>query len=388
MVALPTSLKGASALPRLQSPARGGALVLTGREGAPYLIQSELVGAVNVALTLGLPLLVSGEPGCGKTDLAFALALHWWQLAQHASKAPEPWQPDDATSGLLQCYVRSDSNARDFLYSYDVMRRFSDAQLSGDAHRSTAKDPRNYIELVGLGRALVDAALGTPRVVLVDEIDKAPRDLPNDLLRELDQGRFEIKEIPENLEPTADPRRQGLQPQMGRSAGGTVSTESRPFIVITSNDERHLPPAFLRRCVFHHMTFPDKAMLNEILRRASELEAQDSGGPGPATAATANEVVAVRTAAVEVFLEMRSLSKLRKKPSTGELLRWHSALWAAFGPDERRRVVRWWEARQDDRSGQDTSGANDRKLSWADLPGMGCLVKNAHDWSELKLSLP
>ncbi|MEZ4464387.1 MAG: AAA family ATPase [bacterium] len=149
-----------------------------------YLPDEALIAATNVAIALGLPLLLTGEAGCGKTDFAFA-------IARFQSGKGRAWDPDDADDGLLDCYVRSDSRARDLLYHYDAVRRF------GDAHHGQqvrAADPRYYIELRNLGRALAEAEVrGRQRVVLIDEIDKAPRDLPNDLLRELDQGRFEIK---------------------------------------------------------------------------------------------------------------------------------------------------------------------------------------------------
>ena len=134
---------------------------------------------------------MTGEPGCGKTHFAWAVA---WGLHKQQNPAAV-YRVEDAPQPLL-CHVRSDSRARDLLYQYDAVRRFGDAQHSGDHGKQRAADARQYIELGGLGLALMNT---TRKIVLIDEIDKAPRDLPNDLLHELDVGDFEIPEIPESL---------------------------------------------------------------------------------------------------------------------------------------------------------------------------------------------
>ena len=205
-----------------------------GQDRYPYHPHQGLVAAANTALLLGVPLLLTGEPGCGKTDFA-------WAAARKLGREP------------LCCYVRSDTRARDLLYHYDAVRRFADAQ--GNRAEEAAR-PQGYIDLMPLGQALLAPQ---QEVVLIDEIDKAPRDLPNDLLRELDQGHFDIPEIP----PDAP-----LGPALGAAAGDDLSgvrlqrrmqrQEERPMplVIITSNQERQLPDPFLRRCVFFHIPFP------------------------------------------------------------------------------------------------------------------------------------
>ncbi len=151
----------------------------------------------------------------------------------------------------LQCYVRSDSRARDLLYTYDAIRRFGDAQNGGPPGLARASDPCNYIELQALGRALVSFRR---RVVLIDEIDKAPRDLPNDLLRELDQTSFEIPEISEQRSDTGGSVLSHgiLLRRASGSPEGVQRTDraAAPLILITSNVERQLPDALSRRCIY------------------------------------------------------------------------------------------------------------------------------------------
>jgi MoxR-like ATPase len=300
------------------------AATLRGREGAPYRAHPDLIAAAQVALSVGRPLLLTGEPGCGKTDFAWALAR---QL--------------DARGELLEAYVRSDSKASDLLYHYDALTRFADAHHGGDAGRARAAEVRNYLRLLPLGTALHDAER---RVVLIDEIDKAPRDLPNDLLRELDQGTFEISEIPTD----APEHPEGLRRQMGRA-----EREARPFMLITSNVERQLPDAFLRRCVFFHIPFPGRERLREILRDRVE-------GP-PA-------LLDRRVAVLEALREVRTLTK---KPGTSELIDWARAL-TVFDEDEVEGALDDFE--------RDLASVTDRsKLKWRLLPALGSLLKLRED---------
>lgn len=220
---------------------------LRGREGHVYRADAGLLAAANAALALEMPLLLTGEAGCGKTDCAYAVA----------SALVEDREVTPGESDLLECYVRSDSRAQDLLYQYDALGRFGDASHGGPAGARRAEEVRNYIELRPLGRALMSAGL---RVVLIDEIDKAPRDLPNDLLRELDQGHFEIPEIPaaddqsgETATPIDPDRPLTFRNQMRRPEGAR-----KPMVIITSNVERQLPDPFLRRCVFFHIPFPSR----------------------------------------------------------------------------------------------------------------------------------
>lgn len=231
-----------------------------------YLAETGLVEAVNIALNLCQPLLVTGEPGCGKTQLAWSIA-------------------DDLGLGEpLVFSTRSTSKAQDLLYSYDAVGRFHDIQSR--VERASQAAP--YIRYEALGRAILE---GRPRVVLVDEIDKAPRDFPNDLLWQLDKMEFDVPELPEGE------RRKVAQ--------------VRPIVLITSNSERQLPAPFLRRCVFHHIEFPSTEQLERIVR-----ERLGSDGPDA-------RLISV---AVERFERVRQLQGLRKKPATGELLSWIVAL--------------------------------------------------------------
>src|SRR5215475_5318615 len=185
----------------------------------PYILLPQLATTVNVALALNQPLLVTGEPGCGKTALAWAVAV---QLGCR----------------VLEFHTKSTSTARDLLYQIDSLRRFHDAS-TGDAR---ARDASAYLAYRALGEAIRSP---TATVVLIDEIDKAPRDFPNDLLNELDRMEFDVPELPD------DQRRK--------------ASVARPIVIITSNSERQLPLPFLRRCVFHHIEFPSPKKLIAII---------------------------------------------------------------------------------------------------------------------------
>jgi MoxR-like ATPase len=252
-------------LPRLNDP-------------AGYLAERGLSDAVNVALLLGQPLLVTGEPGTGKTQSA-------WSIAYELNFPPP-----------LAFYTKTTSTAQDLFYRYDAISHFRDAQL-GIGQRSA----EDYITYEALGLAIL-RALGyeqmepmpysapggepTRSVVLIDEIDKAPRDFPNDILNEIETLSFVVKETGRRF-----------------SAEG----KHRPIIVFTSNSEKNLPDAFLRRCIFYHITFPDEGRLNEIVRRRLGLR----------TGFTEQ----MREGAIRHFLRIRELL-LRKKPATAELLGW------------------------------------------------------------------
>src|SRR5262245_56561311 len=184
----------------------------------PYVLSQELATTVNVALALDQPLLVTGEPGCGKTALAWAVA------AQLGCR-------------VLEFHTKSTSIARDLLYQVDSLRRFYDASVR-DAN---AKDVTRYLTFRALGQAIRSPVT---TVVLIDEIDKAPRDFPNDLLREIDRMEFEVPEV----EPPA-----------------RFCAKAKHFVLITSNSERRLPMPFLRRCVYAHVEFPDAETLTRIV---------------------------------------------------------------------------------------------------------------------------
>lgn len=244
-----------------------------------YLAEDGLRDAVNVAVSLGQPLLVTGEPGTGKTQLAGSIA--------HELGLPAP----------LVFNTKSTSSARDLFYRYDALRHFHDAQF-----RQGETRPDDYVEYEALGLAILlamEAAQANPflpeglrdkgplrSLVLIDEVDKAPRDLPNDVLNEIEQMSFSVKETARTF--TADRR-------------------FKPIVILTSNSEKTLPDAFLRRCVFYHLTFPDRARLLEIVGRRL--------GPGASFSPARLEQ------AVAHFEKIRELG-LRKKPSTAELIAW------------------------------------------------------------------
>jgi MoxR-like ATPase len=232
-----------------------GELVENGRpvadKGRDYVFTDELAAAIDVAIGLGRPLLVSGDPGCGKTELGYAIARRLEIPRLHFFS------------------TKSNSEARDLFYTYDALGRFREAQAPVDPSMPRA-DIADYIEFQALGRAILDAHErgrvdhllhgrrayahpGSPQrsVVIVDEIDKASRDFPNDLLREIEDLAFRVPEL-SRADAAAEPE-----------TPGGIPNEFRPIIVITSNEERQLPDAFLRRCVFHEIAFPS----NDVLRR-------------------------------------------------------------------------------------------------------------------------
>jgi len=221
-----------------------------------YIATEDLKVAVNAALALERPLLIKGEPGTGKTVLAYEVA--------KALNAP-----------LLTWHIKSTTKAQQGLYEYDAVTRLRDSQL-GDPR---VKDVKNYIK----HGKLWDAFTASERpVLLIDEIDKADIEFPNDLLQELDRMEFYVYETDE-----------------------TITAKIRPLVIITSNNEKELPDAFLRRCFFHYIRFPDEETMNAIV---------DVHFPG-----IKKKLVAE---ALRVFYDMRKVPGLKKKPSTSELLDW------------------------------------------------------------------
>ena len=239
---------------------------------AGYIATEELTVAVNAAVTLQRPLLVKGEPGTGKTELAR-------QVAQ-ALGMP-----------LIEWHVKSTTKAQQGLYEYDAVSRLRDSQL-GDAR---VHDVRNYIRKGKLWQAF---AADRRTVLLIDEIDKADIEFPNDLLQELDRMEFHVYET-----------------------GETVRATHRPVVIITSNNEKELPDAFLRRCFFHYIRFPDM----DTMRAIVEVHF-------PAIKP------ALLTAALTQFYELRDMPGLKKKPSTSEVLDWLRLLLAEdLSPEDLRR---------------------------------------------------
>ena len=246
---------------------------------AYYVAEKGLCDAVNVALALGQPLLVTGEPGTGKTQLAASLA--------YELELPAP----------LVFHTKTTSTAKDLFYRYDSLAHFHDAQF-----RKQEPDIENYIAYEALGLAILlsmnppEANSHLPErlrdegpirsVVLIDEIDKAPRDLPNDVLNEIENMSFTVRET-----------------------GQTFSADQsyRPILVLTSNSEKNLPDAFLRRCVFYHISFPGRERLKEIVQGRLRL--------------SADFTPQMLDNAIRHFEEIRELA-LKKRPATAEFLAW------------------------------------------------------------------
>jgi len=251
-----------------------------------YIASPDLMQTVNVAVQLSRPLLIKGEPGTGKTMLAQSIA--------RGLEMP-----------LLVWNVKSTTKAQDGLYVYDTVQRLYDGQF-GDGD---VADIAQYIKFGKLGQAFS----GDERVVLlIDEIDKADLEFPNDLLWELDQMEFSIPETRE-----------------------TVKAQQRPIVLITSNAEKELPDAFLRRCVFHYIEFPDEEMMERIVRvHVPQLDKR------------------LLDLAIQAFYWLRDVPGLQKKPSTSELIDWVQAL---------------------------ARGGVDPKEIAARLPFMGVLLKKDHD---------
>ncbi|MCB9741791.1 MAG: MoxR family ATPase [Alphaproteobacteria bacterium] len=334
----------------MSAPPNLSGQTLLGRPGADgtrpvYYADEALLHAARIAIALRRPLLLTGAPGCGKTDFAWALA-----SALHPDEPP------------LECRVRSTSRARDLLYHYDAVQRFTDATHAPER----ARDPRNYVELMELGVGLRE---GRRRVVLIDEIDKAPRDLPNDLLRVVEDGNFRIPEL--SMAPEAP--REG--DALALSHEMTPLGPERPVLIITSNVERQLPAPFLRRCVYFDIDFPSKARLLEILRSRGDDGAQLLQAlPGGAEA--------LPELAVDLFLALREEPNLSRYPSTSELIDWVQALRLSLQPDRvAAALTELWRARD---SARGTLRASP-ELGWAQLPAISCLIKLREDLVRLKV---
>jgi MoxR-like ATPase len=195
----------------------------------PYFPDEKLRKAVNMAIALKRPLLLKGDPGCGKTRLAEAVA-----YALHGK---------DYHALYFEWNIKSSSKVSDGIYTFDHIKRLRDAQLDQINKTKVSDNLSLYIEKGALAKSFEASKKGKPTILLIDEIDKADIDFPNDLLLELDQKRFEIPELKQN-----------------------ITAEESPIIFITSNDEKDLPPAFLRRCLFHYVEFPEKDDLLKIVK--------------------------------------------------------------------------------------------------------------------------
>ena len=274
-------------------PGKDTAMSETFQGSQDYVASEELMRAVNIAMVLQKPLLIKGEPGTGKTVLAEA-------IAKSLGKELIIWN------------IKSTTKAQDGLYVYDVVQRLYDSQFGGQGVDNIEK----YVKLGKLGEAFT---ADEQVILLIDEIDKADLEFPNDLLWELDRMEFHI-------------------PETGR----TVTAKHRPIVIITSNAEKELPDAFLRRCVFHYIEFPDRELMAEIVN----VHFQDLDQH-------------LLDQVLEAFYRIRSLPQIKKKPSTSEIIDWIQALiHGGYDPD---RVV-------------------------AEVPYLGVLLKKNEDIDALRKS--
>jgi MoxR-like ATPase len=272
-------------------------------KGAEYFIPGEgLLTAINTSIAVGEPLLLTGEPGTGKTQVAYYVS---YKLNLEK---------------LCHFQVKSTSKAQDLLYTFDSIRYFRDANLQKN---DNPLNKREYITEGPLWEALES---DKPRVLLIDEIDKAPRDFPNDLLMELDQNEFPV-------------------PELGKDFKIKAGQNNRPIIIITSNSERRLPEPFLRRCIYHYIKFDESLLKKAINARKDEYPELD------------DEFLQL---AIVSFIELRK-QNLRKKPSTGELLTWVRIMAAASGVDPER-----------------------LKGDLSELPYLGTLLKDRGDLEEIR----
>lgn len=257
-----------------------------------YVASKELIDAVNIAIQLEKPLIIRGEPGTGKTMLAKSIA-------------------DSLNMPFFVWHIKSTTKAKDGLYFYDTVQRLNDARF----HDRDISDIRQYIKFGKLAEAFMSPKKA---VLLIDEIDKADIEFPNDLLNELDEMSFYIPETKE-----------------------TIVAKNRPVVIITSNSEKDLPDAFLRRCVFHYIAFPDYELMKKIIN-VHFPEIHDK----------------LLKKALDIFYEIRKCDDLRKKPSTSELLDWIKIL-----------II---------------SAYDIEKLSLKDIPYIGALIKKEQDLEQFQ----
>lgn len=260
-----------------------------------YIISSELREAIKVSEITGRPLLLRGEPGTGKTLLAHAIA-------------------QEKNLPIFEWHIKSYSKANEGLYTYDAIARLNDSRFSENLDK--VKNIENYIELGALGKAF---SLNSPSIVLIDEIDKADIEFTNDLLLELDQMEFIIIET-----------------------GKKIKAKYRPLTIITSNNEKELPDAFLRRCIFHYISFPDKEFMKTIVyTHFPNIE---------------NELLET---AIDIFYKIRNISDLKKRPSTSEFIDWLQV------------IIHEYE----------------KSIPKEKLPYIGALIKNEEDLLKIKYHL-
>lgn len=270
-----------------------------GGDEEPYIASRGLIEAINLAILLERPLLIKGEPGCGKTRFAKAVAYELYK------------EEANFRDHFVEWHIKSTTKAKDGLYTFNFVDRLRDAQVYAqleEERRAAVLNPETYVEYGPLGRAFyfnqknLPVEQQLPKVVLIDEIDKADIDFPNDLLLELDEMRFSIDEVKEKNELGQYQRKIIHAP-----------AHAKPIIIITSNDEKELPDAFLRRCLFYHIEFPSPGQLFQIINAHFKQPAEEKV-----------------KAAIETFYHLRDVmagdESSGKKVSTSELIDWFKVM--------------------------------------------------------------
>lgn len=292
-----------------------------------------LVAAVQVAKDLKMPLLVTGEPGTGKTDLAYWIKEYLESFTTNDGLTP-------IQSEVFRFNTKTTSSAKDLFYRYDALRHFGKQQ----------ENPIEFITFEAFGKAIINSRPAFHPIVLVDEIDKAPRDFPNDVLYEFEALTFKIEEAsPEHIS-NFDFSRVSSSSRIEVDENGYIKRQKGtfpPFLLLTSNSEKNLPDAFLRRCLFYHITFPEKSKLLEILGSKSKIS---------------DSYRQHLESITDYFLNLRR-EGLKKPPATDELIKWIESL--------EQRGIEWGKILEGDRKMLSLLGDT--------LP---VLVKNKEDWDK------
>ena len=279
-----------------------------------YRVPDGLIHAANTAISVRRPLLITGESGSGKTEFAFAAA----RFIASRQNPQRPWDPDDKDHGLLQYYARSENPAKELIYSFDTMRRFADAYIRSTALAAElnkkAQDPRNYVQIGPLGQAIISA---NQRVLLIDELDKADKDIPGDLIRSLENFDFEINEIHDGIENKKYTKHMKGKP-------------NNLLVIITTNYERPLSRAFVKRCVYYDLPFPDDEQLMQILDDKCQISNERDINkyilprriPGVFHKLKRTPRIQLFEAAIAIFKAVRRVPQINRQPSVCELIDW------------------------------------------------------------------